>query len=602
MSITSTPQKTIDRLERPARRWAGQGVAIVLIAAALSLVLVTSRLAAQDPPAAKTETAVEKKETPPADPVPAVKPGAASAAPTDKSAPGYGNRTAPEPNIIKKLLPPPPPPMSVDRVACKVQFRVGFGTDPLLGPAERQEFLSSLEEHTGRWIGDTWNATIQAEPRLSPGGAFLLERLTPESILEQYGSIDADKLYFVTLETAAGGGEYVIAAREWDVATRQLSPMRRRIVYVKDSLASEAMQIIHELYRPIVHIERAGKTENRLRAIGGDIPPPDPNWQPLKTGAIFEGYSRFLDKKRVLLRIQHVPWSYITVGKIERGVAACTVVSGLRNPFRGKQRMLEEIGLEIRRDYPSTNLILLTRGLNPRPQTGLEVEILSDAKPKIVDGKPQPEILHRLLSNRLGIVQIPAAIPEGTNKVWIVVRSSMVPLAKVPYIPGLHPIDQLQLPDDSLRLRVEGELTLLQADIVDTVARREVIKATAHAQKKTNNVKRVDELIAELDTLPTGDQFTGKLNALKVSSTEQAKRNKDRVAETRIIKLCAETADMIAKHLDPDKVHSVRDDLTLLRTTLADEAQFKKQMDEFQKVGGDDPRTRRNQNSSGKKK
>lgn len=571
----------------------------------LLLCLVASTLWAEEKTGSQPSTtekageAADKKDVPSTAVPPAAKDATTPASQGgDSTAPGYGNRTAPEPIIIKKLLPPPPPPVPADLIACKVQFRVGFGTDPLLGPQDRQDFLVSLEEHCGRWIGDTWQMTITQEPKLSPGGAFLLERLTPNVVLDQYQPGEADKVYLMTLESAPGGAGFRLAAREWDTATRQLSPLRERTIFVRSALGAEALQLVHELYRPIVQIERVGKTENRLRALAGDINPPDPNWKPLRTGAIFEGYTRYLDKKKIVQRILPVAWSYITVGKIQRGVAACTVVSGLKNPFRGKQRMMEDVGLEIRRDYPYSDLILLTRGRNPRPQTGLEVEVLSDAKPKIVDKKPQPDVLHRLLSNRLGIVRIPAEIPSGTDKVWIVVRSSMVPLAKVPYIPGLHATDQIQLPDDSLRLRVEGELTLLQADIVDTVARREVIHATARAQKKTGNVKRVEELISEFDSLPTGDQFTGKLTALRVSSTDQAKKNRDRVAETRIVKLCSETADMINKHLDPDKVHSVRDSLVDIRTNLVDEAKFNKQVQDFQNVGGDDPRTRRNQKST----
>lgn len=497
--------------------------------------------------------------------------------------PGYGNPGIGVASAAKTAPEKAPPPPAADLVPYRVQIRVGFGTDAFLTSRERQQFLDDLAEHASRWIGDAWQVRIAAEAQLSPGASFLLERLTGAEFQQRFASqlADDDKLFVVTLETQGAG--YRLAVREWDNATQQLGPMQSREVFIRDSLAASALQLIRGVYRPVVKIEKVGDAPVSLRAVGGDIRPPDPSWLPLRTGAVFEGYTRVLDKKKAVQRIQQVPWSYITVGEIERGVAACSVISAMGKPFFGQKRRSEQIGLEIRRHYAETELMLRTRGNNPRPQTGLDVEVH-----RVVDSKD--EVVFRSMSNRLGIVKIPVDLQAENPRVTLVIRSSLVPLAKLPYIPGIHPTDQLLLPDDSLRLKVEGELTLLQADIVDTVARREVIRATARAQKKTNNLQRVDQLLAELNSLPQADHFIGQLTSLRVSSTAQAKARRDRVAETRINKLCAETNDLIAKHLDAEKFRTTHDEVSDIRTVIADEVKIKKAMEDAIKEGGTNPR------------
>lgn len=562
----------------PRRAWL-RFAAIAAILTCLSGLWAASRLDAEEQPPATstgmagptstaTTTAAPKAGTTPAE--------------EGKAAPGYGSQiatpaaAAAAPAAVK---PPPPPP--VDLVPCRVQIRVGFDTDPFLAKVERQQFLDDLAAHASRWIGDLWQVEIVPEPQLSPGTSFVLERMTAADFQQRYASHakNVDKVFLLTLETVGAG--YRLAAREWDVPTQQFSPMRAQTTYIEPAIAATAFQVLHDVYRPIVKVEvikNGNDQQVKLRAFGGDFVPPDPNWLPLRSGSVFEGYTRVLDKEKVVQRIQSIPWSYITVGKIIRGVAETSIVSALGKPFFGQKRRSEQVALEIRRQYPVTALKLTTRGSNPRPQTGLEVEIVRGTAAKT-------EVVFRGLSNRLGVVQIPVDLKAENPQVWLVIRSSLVPLAKIPYIPGIHAQDELQLPDDTLRLKVEGELTLMQADIVDSVARREVMRATAAGQRKSVNVQKLDQMIAELNAMPTGDMFSAQLSALQVSSTAQAKARRDRIAETRINKLCKETAELISKHMAPERISAIHEELVLIRQEVADNASVEKQREDAIKEG-----------------
>ena len=59
------------------------------------------------------------------------------------------------------------------------------------------------------------------------------------------------------------------------------------------------------------------------------------------------------------------------------------------------------------------------------------------------------------------------------------------------------------LPDDSLRLQVEGQLQQVQSDLVSFVATRTALMAIARVSAKKQDWANVDERTRQLDALPT---------------------------------------------------------------------------------------------------
>ena len=56
----------------------------------------------------------------------------------------------------------------------------------------------------------------------------------------------------------------------------------------------------------------------------------------------------------------------------------------------------------------------------------------------------------------------------------------------------------LELPDDTLRLEIEGSIATLQAELVDAVARRAVLMALAKARAKSEQWEAVAATIKQL--------------------------------------------------------------------------------------------------------
>src|SRR5262249_33249717 len=154
------------------------------------------------------------------------------------------------------------------------------------------------------------------------------------------------------------------------------------------------------------------------------------------------------------------------------------------------------------RHRPETRLTLITRPPSRKPLAGVEVEISDE--PTIRDDTPhlgkQPEQgpaeaegttkpaprsrLPRLVADRNGLVTLNASLSATGGPVWLFVKSGQALLARVPVVPGAQSVEPLELPDDALRLETEGNIASLQAELVDTVARRAVLMSVARARAK----------------------------------------------------------------------------------------------------------------------
>ena len=137
---------------------------------------------------------------------------------------------------------------------------------------------------------------------------------------------------------------------------------------------------------------------------------------------------------------------------------------------------------------------------------------------------------------------------------YLIVYSGIAPLAKAPLIPGHAARVVLDAPDDAPRMNVEAETELLQSELIDIVARREVLMARARGASKKSDWELVTELSKQVDTLPTLEQFQVRIEALKNPAIQTAKQNKDKAQESRIARMCKQITEMATQHLDPIKV------------------------------------------------
>jgi hypothetical protein len=427
-----------------------------------------------------------------------------------------------------------------------VRIELRWGHSPLLTQDVRAAVLADLQALRARTLGEHWQATFH-ESELVGSSTVALQRWTETDLPRE----PADK-HFV-LAIAEEGGGYTVTGFEWDTAVVSRSRTGQVFAADRDSVASAVWRVVQDVYRPLAEIQRTRAGEFRLAPRAAALKPPDLRWEPLRPGEYWEPVNLHLDSEDKVTRVQPVPWTYLKLVKPEGLDASIEVVSGIRSPLPSRRRRIRTLALRVAPGESGSRLTLRNRSVHSRPMAGLEVRVHQNEK-------DPPETL---VTDRLGVVTIPAS--KTSAPVWLSVYSGQELLARVPFISGLRTGEVLDLPDDSIRLKIEGELTLLQADLVDTVARRATILATARKRAKEGNVQAVDEQLTLLKDLKKPTVFTTELASIRLHGTQAARERKNRAAELRIAKLCEDANALISAYMNPDRTRQLEEEAADLR-------------------------------------
>ena len=149
------------------------------------------------------------------------------------------------------------------------------------------------------------------------------------------------------------------------------------------------------------------------------------------------------------------------------------------------------------------------------------------------------------------MVQLLCIPTHSIRSSGLYVRSGKALVANVPYIPGIDPEVTIQVPDDRIRLSVEGELAVLNGELIEAVASLSMKMSRIRHWAKNNEWEKADEGIRKLEGGISPKQiYQDKLSVIRVSAIEAAQKQNNRAAQARITSLCRDTADRIDRFLD----------------------------------------------------
>lgn len=441
----------------------------------------------------------------------------------------------------------------------QVLISISFGTDPTFTPRFQKQVADDIRLISDRTFYKMWNRRIERNLANSVTSQADLRRLEPDTVLSDHPELAVDKAFFTWVESA--GSQYVVSVREWDAATRRLGAVFTRHTPVRSRVGDAAMRAISAAFRPLLSIENVEEGTATLRLQAAAFPPSDPAAAQLNPGDILQAFLRYRDLDGTVARIQSLPWTYLVVDNVERERVTCTVASGLRAPLGGgrRQRRVDLLALATHVAYDSTRLELVQRTNTSLPLVGHQVRVVSKLLPE--REAPQPSDL--FVTDRRGTVQLRTRA-DG-KLVWLYVLSGDSLLARVPYVPGSDPSVTLSVPDDSIRLSVEGELELLQGDLVDLVAARAQHILRARHLAADDHWDQVDVEMAELEQLPDISHFRQRLSTIRVPALEAARADQNRLAESRIGKLCDQMSQLIQRYVDDDKIQAAKERIQELR-------------------------------------
>lgn len=419
-----------------------------------------------------------------------------------------------------------------------------------------------------RSIGALWQASFGKLENLSRCDGEALRRWQVGQMPQRFDEKDIDFFYAVTVHRR--GSQRRIAVRAWQPQFSWLSPVHEDAFYEPRETAGRVVKLCWGLFRPQVLVEHVQDHDCRVRIPAGDLQPADPAYQLFQPGDCLIPWLMYYDRDKSLKRRQELPWTYVRLDEVHGPQGQGTVLSGLRSPLGGKSRgRIDKVAVASRPVYPETRLQISVQNQPARSLAGYRLEL----RPKLPQRKAEPDAegdaaeaedpgVIKLLTDRVGQVRL-APDPQQPC-VWIFVYSGDLLLARVPFVPGSLPFLRLDVPDDSLRLQVEGELQSLQNELINQVAERNTLIAAARNASKKGDWQRVELLRKQLDGLPSKSSFQEKLAGIRVPALNAAKARKDRAGQVRIERLCKDVSELMDRYLNPDRIKQVQEELELL--------------------------------------
>lgn len=456
----------------------------------------------------------------------------------------------------KVEIPPPPTPWILKPY--QVQVFVSFETDPVLSASTRSQTIESLQRHLQSQFHQMWKLEVLQASQENWYTAEQLNSLTEEELPAGLIESENDKVFYATVEHRAG--EFSVTTREWDASSRTLGSVHQTTLSSRREIVAQLGRMVAEAFRPIAELEvvhEDGKIEFLVR--GGEFPPRNSAMQQFREGDFLVPYLRYVDRKRELQKIQPLPWTYMQVESVERSRIALSITSAFGNPVAAKRRRVEIHAMRIRPYLEQTEVFIYPRGEKQNPLVGYRCEVMD----RVPTEEDKVEDRLKLETDRRGIVTVP--VVEKSPLQYLYVYSGQALLAKVPFIPGYSPSLEVEVPDDRPRLNVEGEVSLLQGELIDIIATREVLMARTRGAAKAKKWDDVGRFLSQLQDLPTLDEFTSRIASIEVRAVQAAKLKRDRVAEIRVKKLCTTIQEASEKHLDPFRIAEFRREMNDLK-------------------------------------
>lgn len=406
-----------------------------------------------------------------------------------------------------------------------------------------------IRDATGRYWSPEYSSTIVAD-------ATDLEARR-ESLTRELKAGSNDKVIVVSVRR--DGLAVKVAACEWDATTQNWSAVARRETVREDFVSAAVVQCVRSAFRPLFRIIDTDGDAVRMIARAGELFPPDPEFAPIEPGSISQPTIVYYDRKQVRQKTQQLPLTYVYVESRDRAYVQGTTVSAFRGALGGSRRNRVELwSLGGRATTPDTRLKLVRQDDPTRVLMGQRVVV----SPRVFLKEEPRAAQTELLSDRDGFVSI---LPHPASPiVWLYVWSGEALLARVPYAPGWERESTLSLPDDSIRLEVEGKLDRLKGDLTETVARRAVLKAQALAAAKKGDKEAAGNLKAALRKMPTAADLTAKLELIRAPAIVRAKAARQRVVAIRINKSCDSLGRIIKSYLDPDRMREAMEEIDSL--------------------------------------
>lgn len=463
----------------------------------------------------------------------------------------------------------PPVELPFDIRPYTVRVEMAFG-GACLGPESAEDVvLEKTRQAVARMYGAVWSVDIHRNDWVVPSNSRRLARLTLPEVIDRYSEQESQKVFLLSVESV--GSAFLVSCREYDAKVRELTPVYDELTRDSRAVPSIAARLMRDAFRPNVLFLRnveneEGKALMELQVQAGAITPPDPSAEQVVEGDVLRSFTRQMERRDPykVKSLRAYPLSYVRVLGVDRTVAR-GLVSGIylthlrMSLFGAKGRRMQHLALRQRPTAENSRVRIVLQGRPDKPLVSHRLAIAYQLYWKDEEDGPQTQ----LVTDRNGEVVVESRDNHPTF--WIRVYSGTSLLARVPYAPGLLPYDVIELPDDSVRLSVEGEIKLLADELVDAIALREVLMARATSAAEAGSGQQVKELLDVYETVPGKKVFLEKISNIRIPAVRRATER--RLGTRGIKQLCDGLESTVTRFFSDEKRAKRQIEIDQLRRT-----------------------------------
>ncbi len=345
-----------------------------------------------------------------------------------------------------------------------------------------------------------------------------------------------DKLLWLGVESRPAG--FVLTCREFDIYTHRWGPPHQQVVQQASFLPEAAFHLLLQAFSPIAMVEPLPNDDKHVRLVfrGSKLPKQTTDDALVTPGELLRPLLRRTDRSGKLAAngIVEVPYTYlVTAAPKEEGWLA-DVYTGTRRPFAAERRArIDQIAVAERMAPGPTDVRFHARIDKKQGLANYQVFLLQE------DGTEK----QLGLTDRDGVISVPPG-PKPISTIML--RSDAQLLAKAPIPAGAPAAIEIPVADSLARLRAQAEAQVVREQLVDVVARRNLMMARIKALLKKGKGKDAADLMEQLDALPSASVFNRNIDI----AAKRIPAGKDPSVQKSIDRLFTNTRELLGKFLN----------------------------------------------------
>ncbi len=431
----------------------------------------------------------------------------------------------------------------------QIELTIAARGEPLQQAELAAEVAEAIRERVQSTLAPRWVLEIQVA---DAGSTQALVAADDDSfaLIDEEDPVGCDKRMFLAVEATPRG--YLLRCRERDCRVDRWGATQSRLIRQRAMLHDACFALMCRTFAPLVEVRSLPDNDDQVEARfkGSELPAQAPVGELVAPGDVFLPMIARTDRSGEIREgsATDLPWTFITLAEQTEDGWLCDIRSGIRGPFRQRRRgRVRRLALAVRNPPLPTTIRFHARHSQELGLTGYEVF-------RRVPGSENSEPLG--LTDNAGRVRVEPLPDHGVVDIFL--RSDGQVLAKVPVAAGAKPLLEVPIADDTARLRAQAQLTSLRQELMDVVARRNILIARAKRRLEDQDVSGAREFLNQLDDLPSSARFDQRLRS---ASESKQNRSGDERVQARIDKLFDDTRKLLGRFLSPTPITNLRSEV-----------------------------------------